>query len=181
MFRIYELHRVQCVSLPSWPLLPSIIYYHVSVWTTRLNCLKYVSLLWDKLCHQSIEWIEEVTLWWTATFPERVVQCWRSETSWSSLSRHCFDDGKKSNTLINWFCWCDLFLIIKKNSTIQSNCKGRVFSSHKKTEMCSTVEAKTECNWLQHCFLSLLQRKEIVSDQRPEGPGPRDDWTGGNG
>lgn len=79
--------------------LPSIIY-NVSVWRARLNCLKYVSLLWDKHCHLSLEGMEEVTRWQTATFS------WvewvggglrRVRSRWSTLSCRSFDNGKQTN------------------------------------------------------------------------------------
>ena len=56
----FRKHTVYCL-LPLWPLQQSIIY-NVSVWRTRLNCLKYVSLLRDKHCHLSLAGMEEMTL-----------------------------------------------------------------------------------------------------------------------
>lgn len=98
----FRKHTAYCL-LPLWPLQQSIIY-NVSVWRTRLNCLKYVSLLRDKHCHLSLVGMEEMTLWQTATFPERrreVGGCRRS--IWSHLSCKCFNDRKLMNVFITLF------------------------------------------------------------------------------
>lgn len=106
------------------PPQPSIIC-NVSVCRTRLNCLKYVSLLWDKHCHLSVVGAEEVTPWQTATFPERRREgggVERGEThirpelqTQVSLSQH------------NVFKWTENFILPKHDGVTLAVFKCNVF------------------------------------------------------